>query len=291
MSTIQKTANSLLDRGWFIKLSMSPWENGKRLGFPISVKGNPELSAFMKLIPQLHKRVCSIQNDTRELVKLHTSRTFFGNYISGKSYPLWLDEYSKLISEFELLRSDAVLNYDDLNSKFLLAGREIAKAEWNKSYPNSGNPTEPFFREWDERLVKSLPSKEWLYNTKVYELLEYRPRKSFTPVECEKFLYEVSSGFYNRVKKLVDAVIAEDKLSNGLRIQVKSHLAWRAKHISSSWMFLNPDGAVVFDELNKAFVSGDDKWIVDAVKNVMVFVVPRFAEDKLIGITEGIENL
>jgi len=285
---ISQCSKYLLEHGWFVNQTVSCWHGSFPKGLSKEILQCNQWKAIIGLPKKSFTIFKQNENRLRALLRNHTCQTYWGSYLPENSYAPWHQEYSRLKSIIDVERDSIILQYDALYDRSMELGRILGQMEWDRLHPNSGSATEPMFKEWGERIWKSIPKKKELYNAFGCKAVEYRLLRDLTFAEEELLVSEVSEGFYRQVQELCKAMVDENREFKCFRAHRRTLFQKRVKQLMELWCFKSTIVPGLLDNLLKEFDKSEGS-VIKRVQELMEYVVPIFSNGRLNGAIEGIE--
>jgi hypothetical protein len=271
----QGLAGEILKSGWFVDQTVSRWRANLAAKLPREFCRSED----MRKTPVSHLEVFrSIENQLSVLFRDFTMPTYWGAFITEKSYNNFFVKYSVLKDRFERERDLFVSQYDDFRNAVDVLGRKIGFLEWKNLYSN-GNPTEPFLLDACEKIRKKVPGKMELYNAYACKLIEYRLRYPFSEKESRQFLQEIATLYSGRLQSLCLDLKQEQTKASVLRINVQPRFLLRCDCLIDLWVFDDFNVLERLQRLRSSLEDTDIKEICSRAADLMELCVPRAAQN------------
>ena len=168
-------------------------------------------------------------------------------------------------------------------------GRQIALETWAKLYPDKGDPTESFIREYSQRVVNTIPSKRKIFDDFQIKSLWFMlgVETLSNPEESHKFIQSIAVGFRKRIEEMCLGILNEARSRKRLRYGYEEKFFQRLKYLDAVLFFKNEAVANILEQIKQVGVTyrdADQAKLLYLSRELMAVVVPNFSIEEFSGV-------
>jgi len=174
-------ALALMSQGIIVKLTINRWRGTTRLSSEeLGLKFNNDTTRQVtdqyinlgseKLIPPKIEQVfCSIERDSRNILRAYSFATVWGNFVPFTAFEAWEKANEEMRSKYFLAANQMVEQYYDIINTVKSAYSHMALDVWSRLYPDGGNATQSFISGFVNKIVAKIPDRATIMSNFKYD--------------------------------------------------------------------------------------------------------------------------